>query len=337
MTPYQLPSAPFSRQTRLIVGVSGGSDSVALLRFLLEQLPQGLIRLTAAHVNYGLRGRESRKDEQHVRALCRAWGVALMCLRLKAFKKRVRSSGRSLQDLAREVRYVYFQKCARMNKAWGVAVAHHQEDQAETVLDRLLRGAGPRGLSGLRSVQTLSLKPGWPPLKVWRPLLGFSKADLLNFLKSRRIAWREDASNLADRYRRNQIRHKVIPFLSQWNPRLSEVLARLGEVTAAEDQWMQSVLAPVGKQVKSHWKKNGYDCLAQRFRKMPLALKRRWVRLVAEKLSPSARGLSFERVEEVVRLWEGREKGPRDLGYGLIAGKNQNRAYISRSGKSRKG
>jgi tRNA(Ile)-lysidine synthase len=336
MIPLKLPTVPFSSHARLIVGVSGGADSIALLRLLIDQWPKAFNRLTAAHVNYGLRGRESRRDEEHVRALCRVWGVTLMCLRLQAFKQRVRKNGRSLQDLAREVRYVYFQKCALKKKAWGVAVAHHQEDQAETVLDRLLRGAGPRGLSGLRSVQTLKLKPGWPPLKIWRPLLEFPKADLMSNLKSRHITWREDSSNRGDLYRRNQIRHKVIPFLSKWNPRLTEVLARIGEVTAAEDQCMQSVLAPVGREVESRWKKNGYDCLAQRFKKVPLALQRRWVRLVAERLAPLARGLSFERVEEVIRLWEGREMGPRDMGYGLAAGKIQNRAFLSRNGKPRK-
>jgi tRNA(Ile)-lysidine synthase len=336
MTPLKLPPAPFSRPARLIVGVSGGLDSVALLRLLLDQWPKAVSRLTVAHVNYGLRGNESRKDEEHVRHLCHAWGVPLKRLKLKGFKQRARRSRRSLQDLAREVRYIYFQECARTQKAWGVAVAHHQEDQAETVLDHLIRGAGPRGLSGLRSLQTLSLKPGRPPLKIWRPLLEFSKSGLLSYLQSRRISWREDSSNRASLYRRNQIRHEMVPFLSRWNPRLTETLARLGEVTAAEDELMQNVLKSVEREVKSRWKKTGYDCLGERFVKTPLALKRRWVRLVAEKLAPPARGLSFDRVEEIVRLWEGREKGPRDLGYGLIAGKNQNRAYLSRVEKSRK-
>jgi tRNA(Ile)-lysidine synthase len=155
-------------------------------------------------------------------------------------------------------------------------------------------------------------------------------------LKSRRIAWREDSSNRAVLYRRNQIRHEVIPFLSKWNPRLTETLARIGEVTAAEDRWIQSMLTPVGRELKSRWKKSGYNCLAQRFIKLPLAIKRRWVRLVAEQLEPAARGLSFDRVEEVIRLWDGREKGPRDLGYGLVAGKIKNRAYITRARKPRK-
>lgn len=323
-----LSPSPFSANAKLIVGVSGGSDSLALLQWLLEEIPQPSRRLVAAHVNYGLRGKASDKDEETVRLFCLRAGIPIRRLRIKDFKRKVERTQRSLQDLARDIRYSFFAKLARREKAWGVAVAHHREDQAETILDRLLRGAGTKGLSGLKSVQVLSA--GKPPaeLKVWRPLLSLSKKQIQVFLRSRGIRWREDASNQTNQYRRNQIRHQVLPFLEKWNPSLTETLAKIGVITAAEDQFLEQLLVPVEKKVKSRWGKNVYSCSAAALPMVPLALRRRWVRRVAEELTIRGRGLSFDRIEEVLRLWEGRERGPRDMGFGLSAGLAGGRAFL---------
>ncbi|HEY5038064.1 MAG TPA: tRNA lysidine(34) synthetase TilS, partial [bacterium] len=228
--------------------------------------------------------------------------------------------------------YAYFQKLVHQEKAWGVAVAHQKEDQAETILDRLLRGAGSRGLSGLRPVQTLSFSRKFPPLKVWRPLLSYSRAQLQDYLKIHHVRWREDQSNNTKQYRRNQIRHEVLPFLSRWNPRLTEVLARVGEITAAEDQYLQNLLPSVGRKLNSRWRGKSYFCSARFFQGLPLALQRRWVRFACEKLTERARGLSFAHIEEVIRLWEGGESGPRDLGFGLSAGRNKNNGFLQWKG-----
>jgi len=323
-----LPPIPFSPKARLIVGVSGGSDSLGLLLFLQEQLPNSSQRLVAAHVNYGLRGAASDRDEAVVRRFCKSRHLPFKKLRVRRFKDRVRREGRSLQELAREVRYVFFQKLVRQEKAWGVAVAHHLEDQAETLLDRLLRGSGPRGLSGLRQVQKINFDPVLAPLSIWRPLLGFSKGQIQSFLKSRKIPWREDGSNRENQYRRNQIRNEILPFLSRWNPGLMEALARLGEITATEDLFMDGLLASVGPALKSRWGRREYHCRADAFGQIPLALQRRWVRRAAERLSADARGLSFERIEETIRLWCGQGRGPKDLGFGLAAGRDGARAFL---------
>ena len=329
-SPLSISSSPFSVKDRLIVGVSGGSDSLALLSLLRGQLPKAAERLVVAHVNYGLRGRASDKDEDHLRQLCRREGVPFHRLTVKNFLRTARTQKRSPQDLAREVRYRYFQKLVQTQKAWGVAVGHHLEDQAETILDRLLRGSGSRGLSGLRPVQTLKFGSQKTSLKVWRPLLSCSKAQLQDHLKEKGITWREDRTNRQGKYRRNQIRQEVLPFLSRWNPSLSAALSRMGEVTAAEDAYLESLMETVGQKLGSKWGKGQYSCQAGLFEKLPLALKRRWIRSVAERLSEKARGFSFERIEEVLWLWEGRETGPRDMGFGLSAGRSQNRAFLRR-------
>jgi tRNA(Ile)-lysidine synthase len=321
-----------SRRSRLIVGISGGCDSVALLRLLVEYWPDASQKLIAAHVNYGLRGKQSQADEQWVRSVCSRWKIPLRILKVRDFKKELKNNKKSLQDQARELRYSFFQQLARKEKAWGAATAHHLEDQAETILDRFLRGSGAKGLSGLHEIQTLTFSKSQKALKVWRPLLRTTKEDLKKYLKSQNVAWREDMSNQKLDYRRNQIRHKVLPFLARWNPRLTEVLARMGEVTAVEDELMNQLLAIAGKKLKDQWKKNAYFCPRPAFQKMHSALQRRWVRWVAEKLNSNARGLSFDRVDQILRLWNGQEKGPRDIGYGLSAGLEGSRAYLKNLG-----
>lgn len=315
----RLPKIPFSSKDRLVVGVSGGSDSLGLLTLLLRDLPNAPRRLRVAHVNYGLRGPASRADEKRVSQFCSDHGVPFRSLQVRGFKRMVLKEKKSSQDLARTIRYAFFQDLVRREKAWGVAVAHHLEDQAETILDRLLRGTGPKGLSGLRPIQTLDLTAQGRPLRVWRPLLGFSKMEIQAFLKAQGIPWREDASNQKDLYRRNQIRHQVLPFLSNWNPGLSRNLARLAEVFQAEDEFLDSLFPFLGKKLKARYSPGLTECPASAFFRMPLALQRRWVRQVCENFTPLARGFSFDRVETVLRVWRGDEKGPRDLGFGLSA------------------
>jgi tRNA(Ile)-lysidine synthase len=319
---------PFAQNTRLVVGVSGGADSLGLFYLLKEKWPQAIGQLVVAHVNYGLRGRDSLRDEKRVRQLCLKEKFPFRWKRVKGLKEKAKKEKKSLQDLAREIRYSFFQKTAQKEGAWGVAVAHHQEDQAETVLDRLLRGTGSRGLSGLRPVQTLNFSPGKRSLKVWRPLLAFSKHQIQDYLNENGITWREDESNQKTVYRRNQIRHEVMPFLSRWNGNLSETLARVAEINSAEDQFLEGLLISVERQVKSRWMGGLYSCEAKIFQNLHLALQRRWVRHVSEQLTARARGLSFDRIEEIIRLWEGKEKGPRDLGFGLTAEKRGNKAFL---------
>lgn len=313
----RLENPPFSSKERLVVAVSGGPDSMGLLALLIHRSQGHSRQLRVAHVNYGLRGRESQKDEERVKGFCAAHRIPIRVLRVRGFREKVRKEKRSPQDLARAIRYSFFQDLVRREKAWGVAVAHHLEDQAETVLDRFLRGAGPRGLSGLRPIQVLDLSRQGKPLKVWRPLLRYPKERIQAYLKSQGIEWGEDASNEKDIYRRNQIRHQVLPFLSKWNPNLSRNLARLAEVIHGEDDLLEGLLPFLEKKLKARWGRGGVRCSAEGFFRAPLALQRRWVRKAGAELCGTAMNLSYERVESVLRVWRGEDPGPRDLGFGL--------------------
>jgi tRNA(Ile)-lysidine synthase len=332
-----LPEAPFKGRVRLLVALSGGSDSTALLSLLREKWASPQTRLLAAHVNYGLRGKASQKDEAFVRALCARWNIPLRVLTLKKAVQSARREKKSFQDWARERRYAFFDRVCRSRKAWGVAVAHQTEDQAETILDRLLRGAGPQGLTGLRPFQELLLSKSKKGLKIWRPLLAFTREDLKKYLESQNLSWREDRSNQKTDYRRNQIRHELLPFLSRWNPRIVRTLFKIGEVAAAQEAFMMESLEGIKKSLKGRWSASSYRGPKTSFERLPLALQRLFIREAAKRLNPSARGLSFDRLEEATLVWKGRQKGPRDLGFGLSVGVLKHEVWMRADRKQKEG
>ncbi|MGA7305339.1 MAG: tRNA lysidine(34) synthetase TilS [Rhodothermales bacterium] len=189
----------------VVVGVSGGADSICLLD-LLRQIDA---RLHAVHVNYGFRGAESDGDESLVRDLCARWDVPLKVHRvLDAWRQD--ASSRSLQEAARDLRYEIMLDAAREIGARTVAVAHHQDDQAETMLLRLFRGTGAHGLAAMRVQRRLS-----ELVTLVRPLLYVSRAEIEAYVALRELPFRDDRSNRDDRFDRVKVRHTVLPAIRQ--------------------------------------------------------------------------------------------------------------------------
>ncbi len=184
----------------VVVGVSGGMDSMVLLHLLSAS---GFLPV-AAHVNYGLRGEASAADEALVRTLCQQWDVPLRVHRAEV-------SG-SVQAEARDARYVFFGEVASEVGASAIATAHHRDDQAETVLLNLFRGAGPVGLAGMPMRRPLM---SGSAVEVIRPLLWASRAGIESYARAHHLLWREDESNQSPAYRRNVLRHEVLPLLGK--------------------------------------------------------------------------------------------------------------------------
>jgi tRNA(Ile)-lysidine synthase len=219
-----------------VVAVSGGPDSVALLRALLEA---GCGPLTVAHVNHQLRGAESDADEAFVRELADRLGVAFRSTRVDTPKE---ATGDNLEATARRVRYAWLAEVAAEVGAEWVATGHTADDQAETVLHRLIRGTGLRGLRGIAPEQSwraggvsplFSPESGnrglTPPARqvLLRPLLTLTRAELLEHLASLGQPYREDSSNADPRFTRNRIRRELLPLLKTFNPQVVDVLGRL--------------------------------------------------------------------------------------------------------------
>lgn len=197
---------------RIFVAVSGGADSVALLLALHERLGASI---EALHCNFHLRGEESERDEAFVERLCQRLGVKL---HVKHFETReyAAENGVSIEMAARELRYAWFRDMLHELKADMVAVAHHREDQAETVLLNLIRGTGLRGMVGMQKVNGC----------IVRPMLNVSKADILSYLKERGEEFVTDSSNLERDAQRNRLRLDVMPLLNEINPQAIEHIAQ---------------------------------------------------------------------------------------------------------------
>lgn len=205
-------------QGRGVVAVSGGADSVALLRALVESKTDDLV---IAHLNHQIRGVESDADADHVQTLYPSLPHRVESIDVVSFAK---SDGDNLEAAARRIRYEFLTRVARETQASWVATAHTLDDQAETILHRLIRGSGLRGLRGIAAKRELS-----PGIQLLRPMLTVSREEVIGYLRERGQSWREDQSNEDQRFTRNRIRHELLPLLREFNPAIAETLGRTAE------------------------------------------------------------------------------------------------------------
>lgn len=211
----------FARGDRLLLAVSGGPDSVALLYLLRALAPELGLSLAVAHLDHGLRGEASGSDARWVEALAARLGLpcAVGSARLAARGRKRRGS---VEAAAREARYGFLVRAAARMGIRKIVLGHQADDLAETVLMRLLRGCGPEGLIGMRPVSARSGR------LLVRPLLPFRRREILDFLRLRSIPYRRDATNRDTRFLRNRVRRVLLPYLERnYNPRLGEILAHL--------------------------------------------------------------------------------------------------------------
>jgi len=196
-----------SRRRRYLVGVSGGADSMALLHLLLGH---GFRNLVVCHLDHRLRGRASTADARFVARAAASLGLPAELGRIDV-RQSAEDSGESIETAARRARHEFFADCASRHRCRRVVLAHHADDQAETVLWNLLRGShGPRGMSAIHEI-----KAAGQQLELHRPLLGRRRADLRAYLRENRVQWREDASNAQPFTARNRLRHDALPLLTK--------------------------------------------------------------------------------------------------------------------------
>ena len=245
-----------------MVGVSGGLDSVVLLDLLLRA---GCGKLVVAHFHHGLRGKEADRDAQFVRQLADKAGL-LFAMGRGRTRVRASKNKESLEEAARILRRKFFTRTAAKHEAATIFLAHHANDAAETMLFHLARGAGRRGLASLRGEAPLEKSNA----VIMRPLLAFTRDEILAYAKARRLAWREDKSNASREFTRNRLRRDILPALSRavgHDP--VPAMARAAEILAAEEEWLDSLVADEAQSGQ-------LDVSA--FRRKPLAHQRRLLR-----------------------------------------------------------
>ena len=247
---------------RICAAVSGGADSVALLVLLhaANAMPRNAlgVGLSAVHVHHGLRGAEADADLSFVRALCARLEVPLHVHHGSVPERvaRAREAGQAetIEEAARGLRYDFFASLIAQGHADSVLTAHTLDDQAETVLMKLLRGAWTEGLSGIHPIvlvenPTISPLSKKPAGKILRPLLGVRRGELEDFLRSRDQPWRTDSSNSDEAFTRNRIRHHLLPILREYNPSLDQALANLAELAREDEARWQAELSRILPQV----------------------------------------------------------------------------------------
>ncbi len=283
----------WKRGDRIVVAVSGGPDSTALLHVLHALSDECGIRIVAAHANHGFRPEESEREAAHVRDWCAALGIPCVIAALD-IPAAIAAAGGNAQSIAREKRYAFLHETAAAHDAASIALAHHADDQAETVLMRLLRGTGLTGLSGM------ALKRTEKNVELIRPFLRMKKSDLIRYCEAAGLAYCVDSSNAKTVYVRNSVRHDVLPMLERYNPNIAESLVRLAEISAEESDYLdREAEAAFRAKVRA----GRQECTMERQSLLDLhvALQRRLIKLILNYLALEKVSTAFERIEGMRR------------------------------------
>ena len=281
------------RGDMVIVAVSGGPDSVALLKVLDIFSDEYRLTLITAHLNHGLRGEESDNDEKFVRKLSESMGIEFECKYVDIPSLRQGRRG-SIEEIARKERYQFLAEMARKHQAHKIALGHHLHDQAETVLMNFIRGSGMEGLKGI-----LPMREGM----YIRPLIALTRGEIVNFLAREGIRFMADSSNAHDSYLRNRIRHRLIPELKEhYNPRIEESLAQMAEVIRLEDEYMKTVLKEVLLEGWDDGGKGGVTINIPKFLVLHEAIQNRAIKTLLQRFSPSGGGIGYVHVKAVMDL-----------------------------------
>ncbi|MBS3740378.1 tRNA lysidine(34) synthetase TilS [Candidatus Bipolaricaulota bacterium] len=224
----------------ILVALSGGTDSIALLHFLLELKEEFNLELSIAHLDHGLRGKASEKDARFVRSKAREMGLSAT-INKREVSRVVDEENLSLEEAAREVRYEFLSEIADEQGVDYVALGHNRNDQAETVLMNIIRGAGLRGLGGMQEVKGRYI----------RPLLKLKRDEIKNYIETRGLDYRRDKTNKNTDFLRNRIRHELVPELEDhYNPKVVENLTRMAELAEEAHSFIEDRADDVSRDIR---------------------------------------------------------------------------------------
>lgn len=283
----------FEAGERIVVGVSGGPDSMSLLHLLLEWRSSMGLELMVAHLNHGFR-EASVREATFVREICSKWGVPYYGGRIDVpfYQKRW---GVSAQEAARWARFYFYRKAVHRFNATKVAVGHHRDDQVETVLLNFLHGAGLDGLTGMKAARQTR------GIKIIRPLFGVTRGEIEDYCREKRIPYVQDESNFKSVYRRNRVRRELLPYLEEYNPRIKEALFKLSSLLEADRNYLNKVTASYLKKL-SRIERGKVNIIRGGLCRLPVALQRRLVRKAYYMAVKAGPGLDTFHVERLIEL-----------------------------------
>jgi len=280
-------------QDSVLVGISGGPDSVALLIFLAEIRQNHPITLAAAHVNHQLRGEEADRDEAFVKALAEKHQIPFFSTRVDV-NQMAKIEKRSIEETARNVRYAFFKEICAGEGMSKLALGHTRDDNAELILMNLLRGSGATGLSGIPPV-----RDRW----IIRPFIELEKQALIDFLNTRNQAYSVDTSNHDPAFLRNRIRHWLIPLLQKgYNPNIIDALNRMGRIMTEENLWMEHQTVYHFNRIITGQSQDRVNLSTELFKNLDPALARRVIRKAVKTVKNDLKRITSLHIDDAANL-----------------------------------
>lgn len=330
---------------RIVVAVSGGPDSTALLSLLSSLREELCLSLHLAHLNHMLRGKEADEDALYVKELARKFGLPATVGK-RNVPALIRRKKFSPEEGARQARYEFLQRVAGKVRAGKIAIGTTADDQAETVLMRLLRGSGLKGLAGISPLRpledselfqpppenTFNLQPSTFSLQLYiiRPLLEVRRSEIENYLKRIGLRSRLDASNLEPVYRRNRIRQELLPHLAKdYNPHIKSILSGMAKVLQADEEYL-------ARQAEESFpgvaRKKGQQIIidVDKLKSLHLSMQRRILRKGIELVKGDLRGISLTQLDDVLRIIDGPGSLEIHLPQALVARRSYGNLIISK-------
>lgn len=287
------------KHDRILVGLSGGPDSVALLNVLFSLKQEYVLDIYIAHLDHRFRGEESASDSRFCKELGRKMKLEIVCEE-RDVPRIAKEKGISPEEAARFERYDFFKRVCKARSIKKIAVGHNKDDQAETVLMRIIRGSGMVGLGGMNPVKDMQ------GIKIIRPLIEISRCEIEDFMKANGLAYRYDSSNKETVFTRNRIRHELIPYLEKnFNPNVKDVLANMAEVLRLENDFLERFAK---RKFRSASKIKVGEILIdiKRFKRQQEAIRKRILRAALQELKGDLRRFTYQHWKEMQELIEKR-------------------------------
>ena len=294
---YQL----IEKEDKLVIGVSGGPDSMALLHILLtlqekEQIPS--CTLLVAHVNHMLR-KEAEEETAYVEEFCRLHQIPCFVKRAKV-EELAQKAKMGTEEMGRNIRYQFFEEVREKEKAQKIVTAHHANDNAETVLMNILRGSGTAGLKKKKKI-----KKNEKNVVFVRPLLNCTKEEIYEYCKEKKLQPKIDKSNQENVYNRNKVRNILIPFLEkEWNPNIVATLNRLSELARQENQYLERQTQKAYEDMVLEEGKDSIVLSLKKWNGQDFVIKSRVIRYTINRLLGTTKDIEKIHIEDIIKLCE---------------------------------
>ncbi len=278
---------------RIVLGVSGGPDSIAMLDILRQLRDEIKFEIYVVHINHNIRGKDADEDEEYVKKYCENYNI-------KCFSKKIdvptiaQNEKIGTEEAGRKVRYEYFDEILQKTNSNKIGIAHNKNDKVETIIMHLLRGSGVSGLRGIEPIREN---------KFIKPLIECDRQEIEKYCKENNLQPRIDKTNFENEYTRNKIRNIVIPYIKeQFNPNIIETITRLSEVISNEDNFIEKIAQETYNKLLVIEENNRIELNLKEFNLLDEVLKNRIILIATKKIFGSTQGIEKVNITDIIKL-----------------------------------